>query len=158
MIKFAFKNQEVDIKINLPERKENYGIISNVMASIIGLNVCEEVTATVEEPKVITNTAPKVYDSPRKDLVFFKCKECGEIGCKLIDLDNIDNELPECRHCKEPIFINPSDLVKGRYECACGQKGSFLMQPDVNCVKCKSCFLPLFMVEQPDGTYCGKDY
>lgn len=91
-----------------------------------------------------------------KKLVFFKCPNCGDIFCKVIDL-NQPQEIV-CMKCDHAIPFDKEELVVGSYICPdCHAVGKFLMQPIVNKVRCKDCDNVFYMVQDAETKeYEGK--
>lgn len=98
-----------------------------------------------EAPTVTPYNPPK---KPYTKLVFFKCPDCGETFCSLVDLNSVEEVA--CR-CGELIPVDENILQVGSYVCPdCNATGRFLMHPDVIQVKCKDCDNLFYMVQDAD--------
>lgn len=112
-----------------------------------------------EEPKT-EPTKEDCYNPFRKPhirLVFFKCPECMEIFCSLIDLNSVEEVA--CK-CGELIPVDEDELVFGSYDCPdCSTTGKFLMQPTVPEVKCRNCDNKFYMIQDSKTKdYRGEKY
>lgn len=126
------------------------------------LVLCEPTTLNrprrrIEDPTDVSVEKPTVtpYNPPRKPytkLVFFKCPDCGDTFCSLIDLNSVEEVT--CK-CGEIILVRQDELSFGSYGCPdCNATGKFLMQSDVAQIKCKCCDNVFYMVQDAET----KDY
>lgn len=89
----------------------------------------------------------------KKKLVFDRCPKCGEV-CK--GMTYVKEGLAPTITCRCGESFEAYELTKGSYTCDCGQKGFFLMTPQVATVKCKECKKDIYMVYiQEEDKYVG---
>lgn len=81
---------------------------------------------------------------PKKKLVFDKCHSCGDTFGTMVE---VNPDIAPIVKCKCGYSQYACDLTKGSYECECGQKGFFLMTPEAQEIKCKSCDNKFYMVK-----------
>lgn len=110
---------------------------------IENINALEENTESLNKV-VITRPTTETTELIRKKLVFTKCERCDHVVFKMIDMDDTDTHTLRCA-CGTHIPVSTSSLVPGKYECACGTRGSFLMTDNVTRVHCKGCDTPMYM-------------
>lgn len=112
----------------------------------------------VDEPiRDLGNLANYTYDkyqeAPKKKLVFDKCPKCGEV---VYAMTYVKEGLAPTITCICGESFEAYELTKGNYTCDCGQKGFFLMTPQVATVKCKECKKDIYMVyNQEEDQYNG---
>ena len=93
--------------------------------------------------ETLTNaTRPSFIDRAKSDkqLIFFKCKECGTVGCT----HQNPNDPIKCYHCQQPHTLEP--LVAGSYYCECGKICKFVQEESVSVIKCHTCDVEHLMV------------
>ena len=89
----------------------------------------------------------------KKKLVFDKCPKCGEV---VYTMTYVKEGLAPTINCICGESFEAYELTKGNYTCDCGQKGFFLMRPQVATVTCKECKKEIYMVySQEEGIYNG---
>lgn len=107
----------------------------------------------VEEEEVVQDTLKvllghnTLVNVPKKKLVFDKCQSCGDIFGAMIE---VNPDIAPTIRCKCGHSQGAYDLTKGSYECECGQKGFFLMTPEAQQIKCKSCDNKFYMVKDDE--------
>ena len=95
-------------------------------------------------------TRPSFIDRAKSDkqLIFFKCKECGTVGCT----HQNPNDPIQCYHCQQPHTLEP--LVAGSYYCECGKICKFVQEESVSVIKCHTCDVEHLMVySEEDNRY-----
>lgn len=132
-------NIEVPVKPDFPKEANTYEGYTDVLV------VDEEVEPVIAEPEV------------KKKLVFFKCSHCNNTFCKMVDINNPEPYVV-C-NCGSHLYFNLDSLATGKYECTCGTTGVFLMQENVDKVRCKGCKSNLFMIYDSDtNAYTGQTF
>lgn len=79
------------------------------------------------------NTKTKTTDEPKKHLIFFKCKHCGEVSHQYQE----STETAKCYNCSKTHTLDT--LVPASYYCKCGKICKFLQERSVSKIKCHKC-------------------
>lgn len=89
-----------------------------------------------------TTKSPNFVDKEKSDkqLIFFKCKECGTVGCT----HQNPNDPVKCYKCQADHELEP--LVPGSYYCNCGKICKFVQEESVSAIKCHKCEVEHLMV------------
>lgn len=136
-------NNELEIK---HANKEDVIEVINAIEKII----CSKLNMSLENLLNVTDAPVE----PVRKLVFVKCPYCGHTFFNMTPME--DEYAEPTMHCKCGETFEAHELTKGEYTCDCGQKGFFLMTPDVDRVSCKRCKKDIYMVyNEEEKIYTG---
>lgn len=145
-------------KLNLPYpmgvvKQETEAPLDSLFKTSVEDLLDEPTTNTFNEEKTVEEACKHLEahqqqyhtskSEPKKKLVFDTCPDCGQTFCTMTE---VVDDLAHTLHCKCGASFEAHELTKGQYTCEWGQKGFFLMTPQVGIVKCKDCKKDIYMV------------